>query len=69
MLDRKNKKINVGNKVLFSLNYDVWKGEVILLNEEKEVVTIQVTERETGVGMIERLNFIECNRYITIINN
>ena len=31
-------------------------------------VTFLVTERETGVGMTERLNYIECQLYITIEN-
>lgn len=68
MIDTENQKLKEGDKVSFHIDRYFWKGEVIEINEAQEVATFLVTERETGVGMTERLNYIECQLYITIEN-
>lgn len=69
MFDKNNVKIKEGDNIFFLCgNYD-WSGVCISVNENTETARFRVTRRETGVGMIETLNFIECNRYITILTN
>ena len=67
MKDKNLQKLEVGQTVRFSLNLESWTGEVLSVDNQQEEATFEVTERETGVGLRERKNKVECARYITII--
>ena len=68
MKDTNNRLIEVGQTVRFSISMNNWKGEVMEVSHDLEQVVIKVTERTTGVGLMERHNLIECSRYITILD-
>ena len=69
MRDNSFKELKEMQKVYFGAGLNHWYGEVLEVNHQEEQVLIKVTKRETGVGMIERMNRIECSRYIYILQH
>ncbi len=67
MRDKSFNELKEGQTVHFGIRLNHWEGEVLEVNHEEEQILIRVTKRETGVGMVERMNHIECSRYIDIL--